>query len=119
MAAWLAIFFLALTWPATAQIAPGAAELQAYRGLHAAAATGDAAAIERLVKGGAAIDARAGGADNAFTWIGSGAFSGVAGQLRAYSQAGNHYLAGDVNGDGLADFTIQTNVLLAVSDVVL
>lgn len=58
MAAWLAIFFLALTWPATAQIAPGAAELQAYRGLHAAAATGDAAAIERLVKGGAAIDAR-------------------------------------------------------------
>ena len=31
-----------------------------------------------------------------------------AGQLRSYSQGGDNYLAGDVNGDGLADFTINT-----------
>jgi Ca2+-binding RTX toxin-like protein len=66
-----------------------------------------------------AIDARTGGADNAFSWIGTSAFSGVAGQLRAYTQAGSNYLAGDVNGDGLADFTIKTNILLQVSDIVL
>lgn len=67
----------------------------------------------------AGIDAIAGGADNAFTFIGSSAFSGVAGQLRAYSIGGDKYLAGDVNGDGVADFTIQTNVLIINSDLVL
>jgi ankyrin repeat protein len=55
---WLAAIFLALAVPATAQIAPGAAELQAYRDLHAAAAQDDPAAIERLVKAGTAIDVR-------------------------------------------------------------
>jgi ankyrin repeat protein len=56
----LAILFLALAVPASAQVAPSAAELQAYRGLHAAAARGDIAEIEKLVKAGAAIDARDG-----------------------------------------------------------
>jgi hypothetical protein len=65
------------------------------------------------------IDAVAGGADNAFAFIGSGAFSGVAGQLRAYSSGGNHFVAGDVNGDGLADFMVQTNVLLTSTDLIL
>ena len=51
---------LAFATPAPAQIAPSAAELQAYRGLHAAAAKGDNAEIEKLVKSGAAIDARDG-----------------------------------------------------------
>jgi ankyrin repeat protein len=51
---------LASEFPATAQIAPSAAELRAYQGLHAAAATGDVATIEKLVKAGAAIDARDG-----------------------------------------------------------
>ncbi len=46
--------------PAAAQIAPSAAELQAYQGLHAAAAKGDSATIEKLAKTGAAIDARDG-----------------------------------------------------------
>ena len=59
-AVWLAIIFLALTVPASAQIAPSPAEIAAYRGLHAAAAKGDAAEIERLVKAGAAVDARDG-----------------------------------------------------------
>jgi len=43
---------------AGAQVAPTASELTAYRGLHAAAAKGDASEIERLVKAGAPIDAR-------------------------------------------------------------
>jgi ankyrin repeat protein len=58
MVTWLALFFFALMPPAAAQVAPSAAELAAYTGLHAAAATGDAAAIERLVKAGAALEAR-------------------------------------------------------------
>jgi ankyrin repeat protein len=60
MAAWLILLFLALSAPASAQIAPSPAELEAYRGLHAAAAKGDAAEIERLVKAGSSIDARDG-----------------------------------------------------------
>ena len=57
---WLTLLILALTLPAAAQIAPGAAEISAYRGLHAAAAKGDVASIERLLKAGAAIEARDG-----------------------------------------------------------
>jgi VCBS repeat-containing protein len=41
--------------------------------------------------------------DQAFTFIGNGAFTRVAGQLR-YA---NNVLSGDVNGDGVADFEIQ------------
>src|SRR6478752_3384787 len=50
------LFFTTLV--AGAQVAPTASELTAYRGLHAAAAKGDATEIERLVKAGAPIDAR-------------------------------------------------------------
>jgi uncharacterized protein len=60
IALWFTWIFLALAAPASAQIAPSAAELAAYSGLHAAAAKGDAVKIERLVKSGAAIDARDG-----------------------------------------------------------
>jgi serralysin len=66
-----------------------------------------------------AIDAVAGGGDNAFSFIGASAFSGVAGQLRAFTASGNTFIAGDVNGDGIADFTIQTNILIISSDLVL
>ena len=45
---------------ANAQVAPSAAEIAAYRGLHAAAATGDTAEIERLAKAGHPLDARDG-----------------------------------------------------------
>jgi hypothetical protein len=54
------ILLLVLTAPVAAQIAPIAPELQAYRGLHAAAANGDVAEIEKLVRAGAQIDARDG-----------------------------------------------------------
>lgn len=49
---------LAFALPAAAQTPPGAAEIAAYRGLHAAAARNDAAEIARLVRGGAVVDAR-------------------------------------------------------------
>ncbi len=66
MAKWLALIFLAYTFPAMwpaispalAQVAPSPAELAAYSGLHAAAAKGDTAEIERLLKSGAPVDAR-------------------------------------------------------------
>ena len=59
----IAAVFLALltTLPASAQVAPSAAELRAYGGLHAAAARGDVADIERRIAGGEdkeAIDPR-------------------------------------------------------------
>lgn len=65
------------------------------------------------------IDAITGGGDDAFTWIGSGAFTGTAGQLRAYNDGGVFTLAGDVNGDGVADFTIRINTDLQMRDVIL
>jgi uncharacterized protein len=58
MAAFLALLLLALTFPAAAQTPPGAGELKTYRGLHAAAAKGDAAEIDRLIAAGAAANIR-------------------------------------------------------------
>ncbi len=46
------------------------------------------------------------GGNQAFDFIGSKAFSGEAGELRFMS---NGILAGDVNGDGYADFQIKVN----------
>jgi Ca2+-binding RTX toxin-like protein len=45
--------------------------------------------------------------DQKFTWLDSGAFTGKAGQLREYNQDGKHFVAGDLNGDRVADFTIE------------
>src|SRR5690242_2059304 len=60
MTKWLALVLAAWVSAAAAQTPPSEAELKAYTGLHAAAANGDAAEIERLVKGGAALEARDG-----------------------------------------------------------
>jgi ankyrin repeat protein len=57
MAKWLTLLMLVLISPAAAQVPPSAADLQSYKGLHAAAAKGDAAQIQQLVKAGAPIDA--------------------------------------------------------------
>ncbi len=53
------------------------------------------------------IDANGGGAENgSFGFIGTGAFTGVAGQLRYEVFGGDSVVGGDVNGDGIADFEI-------------
>jgi aryl-phospho-beta-D-glucosidase BglC (GH1 family)/Ca2+-binding RTX toxin-like protein len=55
--------------------------------------------------------------DQKFTWLDTGAFTGRAGQLHEYNLDGKHFVAGDVNGDGVADFTIEvagtTNLVAA------
>ncbi len=59
--------------------------------------------------------------NQSFAWIGSGAFTGVAGQLHYAQQAGTTYVEGDTNGDGTADFVIALTgtVDLVASDFVL
>jgi Ca2+-binding RTX toxin-like protein len=53
------------------------------------------------------IDANSNAAgDQAFSWIGSNAFSGTAGELRAVADNGYQRIEGDVNGDGAADLVI-------------
>lgn len=53
------------------------------------------------------IDANANTARNdAFKFIGTSEFSHTAGQLRYYVDHGDAYVCGDLNGDGVADFTI-------------
>ena len=54
----LTLLVLALGLPAAAQTPTDASELAAYSGLHAAAARGDTASIERLIQDGAATSAR-------------------------------------------------------------
>jgi ankyrin repeat protein len=58
VAACLAVLAFTLCLPAGAQTPPDASELATYTGLHAAAARGDAPAIERLVNDGADMDVR-------------------------------------------------------------
>lgn len=73
---------------------------------------------DRIDLGG--VDAIAGtAARDAFSWIGSNAFSGAAGELRSYRDGSTFVLAGDVDGDGLADFVIQTPTAITLGDVVL
>ncbi|HYW16186.1 MAG TPA: M10 family metallopeptidase C-terminal domain-containing protein, partial [Allosphingosinicella sp.] len=58
------------------------------------------------------IDADSNVAGNqAFSWIGSNAFSGTAGELRAYQDGANWFAEGDTNGDAVADLVIQLNVV--------
>jgi Ca2+-binding RTX toxin-like protein len=70
----------------------------------------------------AAIDAKsATGADEAFTFVGSAAFTGTAGELRVSAVSGGFMLLGDVNGDASADFAIMvaSPQPLVVQDLVL
>ena len=62
--------------------------------------------------------------DQAFEFIGSGAFQKVAGQLRAFETgAGQWRVEGDVDGDGAADFALDVTLAgqapLTVSDFIL
>jgi Ca2+-binding RTX toxin-like protein len=57
------------------------------------------------------IDANANSDGNqAFSWIGSNAFSGSAGELRTYEADGYRLVEGDTDGNGLADFVIGFQV---------
>ncbi|MFN3857338.1 MAG: hypothetical protein ACK4RV_06260 [Caulobacter sp.] len=56
------------------------------------------------------IDADTGTAgDQAFTFLGAGAFTGAAGQVRYVHDGGNTIVQADVNGDGVADLEVQLN----------
>jgi len=68
------------------------------------------------------IDAKVDQAGNqAFKFIGKQDFHNVAGELRAYKSGATTYVAGDTNGDGIADFTIKvtTSKTLASGDFIL
>jgi subtilisin family serine protease len=61
--------------------------------------------------------------DQAFSFVGAAAFSGNAGELRAYDTGAGHWtVEGDVNGDGVADFalsvTLATPNPLVSSDII-
>lgn len=45
--------------------------------------------------------------DQAMIFIGNGNFTNVAGQVHTYTQDGINYVSGDVDGNGIADFTID------------
>ena len=65
-----------------------------------------------------AIDANSvngSGTNEAFTFIGSGAFSNVAGQLRSETIGGNTYLMADTNGDGTADLWLRLDGTVTVA----
>lgn len=59
--------------------------------------------------------------DDGFQFVGSAAFTGTAGELRAAAAAGGWEVSGDVDGDGVADFTIlvASPAPLAAADFVL
>jgi Ca2+-binding RTX toxin-like protein len=68
------------------------------------------------------IDAVAGGANDAFAFIGSAAFSNTAGQLRAFDAGGGVWqVEGDINGDSIADLVIAVTTAgpLTITDFVL
>jgi Ca2+-binding RTX toxin-like protein len=68
------------------------------------------------------IDANSGTAgDQAFSFIGTAAFSATAGELRYDFDGSDTWLQGDVNGDGTADFEIVMtgNIAPVVSDFML
>ena len=64
------------------------------------------------------IDARSTAAGNqAFKFIAGQAFHHIAGELRDYKSAGHTYDAGDVNGDGVADFQIDLKGLITLTKI--
>ena len=68
------------------------------------------------------IDANSSAAgDQAFSFIGNAAFGHHAGELRYYQQSGVTYVAGDTNGDGVADFAVRIDGLFTIhaSDLML
>jgi hypothetical protein len=70
----------------------------------------------------ASIDANAGlASDQAFNFIGAGAFTHTAGELQAKAFGANTLVSGDVDGNGRADFQIllSGSVALQATDFLL
>jgi Ca2+-binding RTX toxin-like protein len=53
--------------------------------------------------------------DQAFAFIGTGAFSGVAGQVRVQASGANLLVLADVNGDRVADFSVLVDGLTSLT----
>ncbi len=61
------------------------------------------------------IDPSVAAGNQAFTFLGNGAFTGHFGEIRfVYSISGNTLIRGDINGDKLIDFTITLNGLISL-----
>lgn len=50
-----------------------------------------------------------------FTWLGTGALTGVAGQLHSFRDGGVFSLGGDTDGDGIADFIVNLSGVAAIA----
>jgi serralysin len=67
-----------------------------------------------------AFDPSSAPGNQAMTWIAQAAFTGRAGELRSYVEKGVTFVAGDVNGDGIADFTVSVGAQpIGLSDILL
>ena len=60
------------------------------------------------------IDAITGGGDNAFSFVGGGAFT-AAGQVRVFTEGGNTIIEGNVDGNLAADFSIELTGIKTLS----
>ncbi|MGR3638122.1 Calx-beta domain-containing protein [Alterinioella nitratireducens] len=63
-----------------------------------------------------AIDAREGGGNQAFQYIGDDGFSDTKGELRAVSRGKDMIVSGDVDGDGRADFAFVVRGLSRLTE---
>jgi Ca2+-binding RTX toxin-like protein len=82
-----------------------------YRSVLDSSAQGDRDGIQDFTLGDridlSGIDAVAGGGNDAFTFIGAGAFTHQAGELQAVNTSGPIWtVSGDTDGDGAADFQL-------------
>jgi Ca2+-binding RTX toxin-like protein len=84
----------------------------------------DFSAGDRISLSNIDADSNPANGNGKFAWLGAGAFTGVAGQLRVTSAPGGGFLVeGDTNGDSIADLVIQVQTvnghILGVSDFTL
>jgi Ca2+-binding RTX toxin-like protein len=83
-----------------------------------AGGNGAGSRVDLIDLSGIDANTRTASRDDPFSFLGTGAFTGHAGELR-YDGAG--HLLGDVNGDGIADFSLAVTITgtLDVSDFIL
>jgi Ca2+-binding RTX toxin-like protein len=55
--------------------------------------------------------------DEAFTFVGTSAFSGAAGEVQVRAGTGRTFVDADVNGDGVADFSIELKGVVALTGI--